>query len=216
MEDFSLIHWCLEHLNYWTIFILMTIESSFIPFPSEVVVPPAAYLVAQGKLNGTMVIISSLGGSLFGAIINYYLALFLGRPLVHKFAESKVGHMLLLSKRKVEHAELYFDKHGAVSTFVGRLIPGIRQLISLPAGLAKMKMPIFLLFTTLGAGIWIVVLYLLGLWAAQIPGINTTDKLVALVSEYSHIIGWSIFGIVALLLVLWWIRRSLRKSKTSC
>lgn len=152
MESVAFIQWCLDHLNYWTITLLMAIESSFIPFPSEVVVPPAAYKAAGGNsdLNVFLVVIFATIGANIGAIINYYIAYFVGRPLVYKFANSRFGHMCLIDEAKVQNAEHYFDKHGALSTFIGRLIPAVRQLISIPAGLAKMKLSTFLLYTTLG------------------------------------------------------------------
>jgi membrane protein DedA with SNARE-associated domain len=140
----------------------MTIESSFIPFPSEVVVPPAAYKAAAGELNIFLVVLFSTIGACLGAIINYCLALWIGRPLVYKFAASRLGHLLLLSEAKIENAEKYFVKHGIISTLIGRLIPAVRQLISIPAGLAKMRFGIFLLFTALGAGLWNVILAVIG------------------------------------------------------
>ena len=148
MESVAFIQWCLDHLNYWTITLLMAIESSFIPFPSEVVVPPAAYKAAGGNsdLNVFLVVIFATIGANIGAIINYYIAYFVGRPLVYKFANSRFGHMCLIDEAKVQNAEHYFDKHGALSTFIGRLIPAVRQLISIPAGLAKMKLSTFLLY----------------------------------------------------------------------
>lgn len=152
----------IDSLHYFGIFILMTIESSFIPFPSEVVVPPAAYLAAQGKMNIFLVILFAILGSLAGALINYYLAMWLGRPLVYALAEKKWAKFLLLSPGKIEKSERYFLKYGSLSTFLGRLIPAVRQLISLPAGFTKMPLKAFLLFTTLGAGIWVCVLAALG------------------------------------------------------
>ena len=155
MESVAFIQWCLDHLNYWTITLLMAIESSFIPFPSEVVVPPAAWKAANNdNMNIYLVVLFATIGANIGALINYYLAKWLGRPIIYKFANSRFGHMCLIDEAKVQHAEEYFDKHGAVSTFVGRLIPAVRQLISIPAGLARMKLGTFLLYTTLGAGLW--------------------------------------------------------------
>ena len=159
MESVAFIQWCLEHLNYWTITLLMTIESSFIPFPSEVIIPPAAYKAAvNDELNIYLVVLFATIGADIGALINYYLAKWLGRPIIYKFANSRIGHMCLIDEAKVQHAESYFDKHGALSTFIGRLIPAVRQLISIPAGLARMKMHTFLLYTTIGAGLWNTIL----------------------------------------------------------
>lgn len=169
----KVISWYNEHLNYGTVTLLMTIESSFIPFPSEVIVPPAAYqacnsdnetlhVTSSNFVNILLVILFATLGALIGALINYVLALWLGRPIIYWFADSKVGHMLLLDSTKVQKAEDYFREHGNVSTLVGRFIPAIRQLISIPAGLAKMHIGKFILFTSLGAAAWNTVLAILG------------------------------------------------------
>ena len=163
----QIIDWYNAHLNYWSIALLMAIESSFIPFPSELVVPPAAYKALQpgSGLNIALIVVAASMGALVGAYINYFLAKFLGRPIIYKFADSRLGHFLLLDTQKLEKAENYFREHGAISTFVGRLITVIRQLISIPAGLAKMKLAPFTLYTFLGAAIWNCVLALLGYFA---------------------------------------------------
>ncbi len=196
----ALLQWCLDHLNYWTITLLMTIESSFIPFPSEVVVPPAAYHAASnGEMNVVLIILFATLGAITGALINYFLSLWIGKPLVYRFADSKLGHMLLLSGEKVNKAEDYFNEHGAVSTFVGRLIPAIRQLISIPAGLSKMNLGRFIAFTALGAGIWNTVLAMLGfVLEKSVP----EDKLIETVTHYSHEIGYSIAAIVVVVLAV--------------
>lgn len=182
MESIPFIAWCLEHLNYWVITLLMAIESSFIPFPSEVVVPPAAYKAATtGELNIFLVVLFSTIGACIGAAVNYYLALYLGRPLIYRFAESRFGHMCLLDSAKVENAERYFDKHGAVGTFFGRLVPAVRQLISIPAGLARMNIARFFLYTTLGAGIWNCILAAMGWYIGR----NYSGQLEEKVAEYS-------------------------------
>ena len=131
----TIYNWYKEHLTYGTILLLMAIESSFIPFPSEVVIPPAAYFAARnGDLNVVMIVVIATLGALIGAVINYVLSLLIGRPVVYAFANSRIGHMCLIDAEKVQKAEAYFDRHGAISTFLGRLIPAIRQLISiLPA-----------------------------------------------------------------------------------
>ena len=167
------ISWYNSHLNYGTVTLLMTIESSFIPFPSEVIVPPAAYQACNSDntalhvtpskfVNVLLVILFATLGALIGALINYVLALLLGRPIIYWFADSKVGHLLLLDSAKVEKAEEYFREHGNISTLVGRFIPAIRQLISIPAGLAKMHIGKFILFTSIGAAAWNTVLAILG------------------------------------------------------
>ena len=182
MESIPFIAWCLEHLNYWVITLLMAIESSFIPFPSEVVVPPAAYKAATtGELNIFLVVLFSTIGACIGAAVNYYLALYLGRPLIYRFAESRFGHMCLLDGAKVENAERYFDKHGAVGTFFGRLVPAVRQLISIPAGLSRMNIARFFLYTTLGAGICNCILAAMGWYIGR----NYSGQLEEKVAEYS-------------------------------
>jgi membrane protein DedA with SNARE-associated domain len=158
----SLLEWYMNHLNYFTVALLMTIESSFIPFPSEAVIPFAAWKAAQGELNVYLVVLSGTAGALAGAFINYYLALWLGRPLVYRFARSTIGKMLLLSEDKVHKAENFFLQNGKSSTFIGRLVPAVRQLISIPAGLAEMDLRYFTLYTALGAGIWNIILAIVG------------------------------------------------------
>jgi len=194
MESVAFIQWCLDHLNYWTITLLMTIESSFIPFPSEVVVPPAAYKAASGNsdLNVYLVVFFATLGANIGAVINYYLAYFVGRPIVYKFANSRLGHMCLIDESKVKKAEAYFEKKGALSTFIGRLIPAVRQLISIPAGLAKMKLSTFLLYTTMGAGIWNAILAAIGYY---LQSVVPEDRLMATVTEWSHEIGYIFIGL---------------------
>ena len=164
MEHFfsSVIEWYMKNINYGTITFLMAIESSFIPFPSEVVVPPAAWKAASGDLNIFLVILFATLGAILGALFNYYLAIFLGRPLIYKLSDTRLAHMLLINKEAIQKAENYFLKYGKISTFIGRLIPAIRQLISIPAGLSRMKIFDFLLFTIIGSGIWNIILAALG------------------------------------------------------
>jgi membrane protein DedA with SNARE-associated domain len=166
MEIFqNVFEWYMANLNYWTIFLLMAIESSFIPFPSEIVVPFAAWKAAEGTLSLAGVMLASTAGAMAGAVFNYYLALWLGRPVLYRLADTRWAHFLLIDRTNIEKAENYFVKHGKSSTFIGRLVPAVRQLISLPAGLARMKVGTFLLFTFLGAGIWNLILALIGYFA---------------------------------------------------
>ncbi len=196
MESLSFIQWCLDNLNYWTITLLMTIESSFIPFPSEVVVPPAAYkAAATGELNLWLVILFATLGALFGALINYFLALKLGKPIVYMFANSRVGHMCLIDQAKVEKAEHFFIRYGVAATLVGRLIPAVRQLISIPAGLARMNLAKFALYTSLGAGIWNTILAAMGYYLERVV---PEEQLLETVTRYSHEIGLGIILVVAL------------------
>ena len=206
MESVGFIQWCLDNLNYWTITLLMTIESSFIPFPSEVVVPPAAYKAAStSEMNLWLVIFFSTLGAEFGALINYFLALWLGKPIVYKFANSRFGHMCLIDQEKVETAENFFLKYGVAATLIGRLVPAVRQLISIPAGLAKMNLSKFMLFTAIGAGAWNSVLAGLGYY---LESVVPEDQLIATVSEYSHEIGVAIIiavvAVVAFLVYKGW------------
>lgn len=183
----SITAWYSAHMNYASITALMTVESSFIPFPSEIVIPPAVYvagnpesaLYVTGNYPMDVVLIVLFGtiGAMLGAMINYGLSIWLGRIIIYKFADSKLGHLCLLSSEKVQKAEAYFNEHGKMSTFVGRLIPGIRQLISIPAGLARMNFGQFTLYTFLGAFIWNSVLALLGYIAH-----GQAD----LINKYSH------------------------------
>ena len=194
--------WYAAHMNYASITALMTIESSFIPFPSEVVIPPAVYvaseptsaLCATGNypVDVALIVLFGTVGAMLGAVINYLLSMWLGRPIIYKFADSRVGHLLLLSSEKVQKAENYFNDHGKVSTFIGRLIPGIRQLISIPAGLAKMHFGQFMLYTFLGAFIWNTVLALLGYIAH-----GQAD----LINQYSHELSIIILALVGVVVV---------------
>lgn len=148
--------------GYLGIFLLMAVESSFIPFPSEIVLIPAGYLASSGQMSIFAIMGSALGGSLVGAFINYYLALLLGRKMLKKY-----GKYFFIKESAVDKMDAYFAKHGHISTFIGRLIPGIRQLISIPAGLARMDLATFSIFTTLGAGIWAFILVMLGYFIGE-------------------------------------------------
>ena len=194
----------LDQLSYLNVFLLMTIESTFIPFPSEVVLPPAAYHAhATGEQNVFLLIIVATLGSDMGATINYFLAFYLGRPIVYAFANSKWGHRCLLNEEKVRRSEKFFDDHGVVATLTGRLVPVIRQLISIPAGLAKMNFLKFILYTTIGAGLWNCVLAAIG-WYLQT--IVPEDKLMEKVDEYSEHIKILILAAIAVA-VAYFIKR---------
>ncbi|MBQ5697597.1 MAG: DedA family protein [Muribaculaceae bacterium] len=195
--------WFVENANYLFVFIFMTIESSFIPFPSEVVVPPAAYLACTGTdMNFGLVIVFATLGALTGAFINYYLALWIGRPIVYRFANSRLGHACLIDQAKVEKAEAYFEKKGAISTFVGRLIPAVRQLISIPAGLARMNIGVFALFTTLGAGIWNIILAGLGYWLSLHVSREELFDAIEKYNSYLTYAGYAI-GVFCVAYILW-------------
>ena len=204
-------NWYANNMNYLSITLLMTVESSFIPFPSEIVIPPAAYVAGKEgstlhatdsyPINVLLIVLFGTIGAMLGAIINYLLAMWLGRPIIYAFADSKVGHLCLLSSEKVKKAEDYFNDHGKVSTFVGRLIPGIRQLISIPAGLSKMNFGQFLLYTFLGAGIWNIVLALLGYIA---------HGQMDLIHAYSHELSIAIMALLAVA-VIYFIAKTIIK-----
>lgn len=208
--------WYSAHMNYASITALMAIESSFIPFPSEVVIPPAVYVAASPEsalcvtgnylLDVLLIVLFGTMGAMLGAIINYGLAVWLGRLIIYKFADSRLGHLCLLSSEKVQKAEAYFNEHGKVSTFVGRLIPGIRQLISIPAGLAKMHFGQFLLYTFLGAFIWNSILALLGYVAH-----GQAD----LINQYSHELSVAILVLLGVV-VVYFVAKKIIKSVKKC
>ena len=207
-------NWYAEHMNYATITALMAVESSFIPFPSEIVIPPAAYIAGiEGSslhttdsytINVLLIILFGTLGALLGAIINYLLAMWLGRPIIYAFADSKIGHLLLLSSDKVKQAEDYFNKHGNISTFIGRLITVIRQLISIPAGLCKMHFGWFLFYTFLGAGIWNIVLALLGYIA---------HGQMDLIHAYSHELSIAIVALLGIVVVYFVVKTVIKRFK---
>ena len=187
----------LSNLNYGTILLLMLLESTVIPVPSEFVVTPAAYHAASGQLDVWLVILFATIGADLGASINYVVAYYVGRPVIYSFANSRWGKMCLLSQEKVERSEHYFDDHGIAATLTGRLIPGIRHLISIPAGLAKMNYWKFLLYTTIGAGCWHAILAALGWYLhAIVPEEQLNDK----IAEYAEYIKLVIIGLVILVI----------------
>ena len=200
----------LGNLNYTTVFILMMLESTVIPVPSELVVSPAAYHAAAGNLDMMLVILFATLGADLGATINYVAGFYLGRPIIYRFANSKWGKMCLLNQEKVEHSEKYFDNHGMVATITGRLIPGIRHLISIPAGLAKMNYWKFLLYTTIGAGVWNCILAALGWYLHTIvPEEQLHDKIL----EYGEYIKWIIIVLVIIAIAYFAIRRFIKKKR---
>lgn len=201
----------LGNLNYTTIFFLMLLESTVVPVPSELVVSPAAYHAAGGHLNVFLVILFATIGADVGASINYLAGYYLGRPIIYKFANSHWGHLCLLNQEKVEKSEKYFYDHGVVATLTGRLIPGIRHLISIPAGLSKMPYWKFLLYTTIGAGVWHAILAALGWYMHSfVPESQLEEKLV----EYGDYIKWGIIGIVLVVCSYFLFKYLLNKKKS--
>ena len=200
----------LNNLNYGTIFFLMMLESTVVPVPSELVVSPAAYHAAGGNLNMWFVILFATLGADLGATINYVVAYYVGRPVIYRFANSQLGRLCLLNQQKVEKSEKYFYDHGMVATITGRLIPGIRHLISIPAGLAKMHYGWFLLYTTLGAGAWNIILAALGWYLHTIvPEEQLHDKIL----EYGDYIKWGIIAIIVVVAAYYGIRYVVKKRK---
>ena len=204
----KLITWYSAHMSYASITALMAVESSFIPFPSEVVIPPAAFVAGQPEsvlcvtgnylLDVLFIVLFGTLGAMIGAIINYGLSVWLGRIIIYKFADSKLGHLCLLSSEKIEKAEAYFREKGNVSTFIGRFIPGIRQLISIPAGLSRMHFGAFLWWTFLGAFIWNCILATIGYVAA-----GQMD----LIKEYSHELSVAILVLVGVVILYFAVKQ---------
>lgn len=194
----------LDQLSYPVIWFLMMLESTVIPVPSELVVAPAAYHAAGGSMNIWLIILAATIGADCGATINYLAGYYLGRPIIYRFANSKWGKMCLLNQEKVEKSEAYFNNHGMAATITGRLIPGIRHLISIPAGLAKMNFWKFLLYTTLGAGVWNCILAALG-W--YLHAIVPEDQLTEKIEQYSHYIVLAIVALIAVAAVYFGLKQ---------
>lgn len=204
----------LNNLNYYTIFILMLLESTVIPVPSELVVAPAAYHAAAGNLHVVLVILAATLGADIGASINYLAGYFLGRPIIYRFANSRIGHLCLLSQKKVEKSETYFNDHGMVATITGRLIPGIRHLISIPAGLAKMSYWRFLLYTTIGAGCWHTILALLGWYLHSFVPEDQLDEAILQYGEYIKVVIMVLVAIALVYFLAKWLIKRRRKIET--
>ncbi|HWR67567.1 MAG TPA: DedA family protein [Desulfomonilia bacterium] len=186
MEEIIL--WLVDKISqfgYTGILILMFLESTFFPVPSEVVIPPAGYLVAKGEMNLALVIICGVAGSILGALFNYILAIYLGRPLLMKY-----GKYILFPPERFDRVNAFFINHGEISTFTGRLIPGLRHFISFPAGLAHMNIMRFCLYTALGSAIWVTILAFIG----KFVGDN-----LSLVKQYSQ---QALVGVCAVLIIV--------------
>lgn len=210
----SIISTLLSNLNYGTIFFLMLLESTVIPVPSELVVAPAAYHSAAGNLDIWLVILFSTLGADAGASINYLAGWLLGRPVIWRFADSKLGKLCMLSHEKIEKSEAYFNNYGMVATITGRLIPGIRHLISIPAGLAKMHYWKFMLYTTIGAGAWNCILATMGWYLHTIvPEDQLHDKIL----EYGEYIKLVIVALVVIAIayftIKWFMKRKSNKAQ---
>jgi membrane protein DedA with SNARE-associated domain len=198
------IDWYIVHINYWTIWLLMTIESSFIPFPSEIIMPPAWWKAFQWLLNPWLVLLSWWLGALFWALINYYLALWLWRKIIYSLANTRIAKILFINTDSIQKSEIYFRKHWKISTFIGRLIPAIRQLISIPAWLSKMNIWHFVLYTFLGASIWNIILFVFWyvLWQNW-----------EIVKEYNHIFTNAIYWLIIILVLFFVIKYFYKRNK---
>ena len=206
----------LNNLNYWTVFLLMFIEGSVIPAPSELIVPPAAYRAAAGELNIFLVVLVATLGALAGSTANYFAAYYLGRPMIYRFANSRLGHLCLLNQQKIEQAEKYFYDHGVVATLTGRLLPGIRQIISIPAGLSKMKFWKFALYTTIGAGIWNCVLATLGWYLHSFVPLDQLNSKIEEYNSHIQIIVVAVLVLIALIAgLMWYFKRKKKKASIS-
>ena len=204
------IPWILAHLTYPWIGFLMLLESTVIPVPSEVVVPPAAWIALTGdQLNVILVVLIATLGADLGSTVNYVVARWVGRPIVYAFADSWMGKLCLLNSQKVQSAEKYFDDHGATATLIGRLIPGIRHLISIPAGLARMNYWRFIAYTTLGAGLWNIVLACIGYALTAVA--KSPEEVAALAEKYSHEIGYGILAVVVVGIVYLIVKKKRKK-----
>ena len=200
-------NWYEQNMNYGSITLLMAAESSILPVPSEFVIPPAAYIALkpESSLNIFLVILFGTIGALIGATVNYFvLGMLLGRSVMYKFADSKIGHLLLLSSEKLKKAEDYFNKHGKISTFIGRFIPVVRHFISIPAGFSKMNFAAFAIFTFIGAGLWNCCLAFLGYLA---HGQANT------IQEYSHEMSIGIVVVTLLVIVYFIVKKVVKKKK---
>lgn len=207
----QLYNWFKQHMGYGAIILLMAIESSIVPLPSEVVVPPAAYfsLQANSNLEFWLVIVTATVGAYIGSAINYGLSMLIGRPVFYAFADSKIGHLFLLNREKLEHAEDYFRRKGSISIFFGRLLPAVRHLISIPAGLSRMNFGTFSFYTVIGAGLWNVVLAMLGYLLYRI--VPDDSQLFVQLEHYSHYL--KIAGFVLLAIVASYIAYKIYKNK---
>ncbi|MCF0202457.1 MAG: DedA family protein [Bacteroidaceae bacterium] len=199
--------WIFQNLNYWTVTLGMILESSIIPFPSELVVPPAAFKAAAGELNIFLVIVFATIGADIGAIINYAGSYYLGRPLVYAFANSKFGHACMINEEKVKKSEEFFNEHGVMATLTGRFIPVIRQLISVPAGLSKMNFWVFLAYTTLGAGLWNCILAALGYY---LHSVVSWEELQGVLHDYDKEMKIVIFAILGLAILFFYIKKKVK------
>lgn len=211
METLPFIQWCLAHLNYFSVTVLMAIESTLLPMPSELVVPPAAYMAAaDGRMNIVLVILFATLGANIGSIINYFLGVWVGRPVLLKFASSKLGRLCMLNEEKILKVEKFYRDKGAWSVFVGRLLPGVRHLISIPAGIAGMKFSTFLLYNTLGAALWNIVLAACGY---ALESVMPMSELFGAIVKYSHFFYLAVVIGLCVTLGIFFVRSRILKAR---
>lgn len=203
----ELLEWALANLNCWVVFLLMVMENSVVPLPAELIVTPAAYKAANGELSLLWLILLSTLGTTIGAIINYYLSLRLGRPLIYRFADSRWGRFFFLSSKKLAYAEDLFRRKGNVSTFIGRLLPAGRQFISIPAGLARMNFAAFVFYTTIGSAIWNCLLIGAGYYLSYLL---PEDEIAPTIERYGMQINIAFFALLALVVIFYALRRKKR------
>lgn len=206
----AVLEWCLAHLSYWVVFVLMVMENSVFPLPAELIVAPAAYNAANGEANFWLLLLLTTAGSTAGAIINYYLSLWIGAPMIHRFAESRCGRLVGLSSKRLSHAEELFRRRGNVAIFLGRILPVGRQFISIPAGLARMNVLSFIGFTTLGSALWNLFLMGIGYYlAALLP----PDQIAARLVEYSNWVTFGFIGAIAAAVVWHYAKRYVERRR---
>lgn len=210
MELAGLIAWALDHLSYGVVFLLMLLENSVVPLPAELIVTPAAYKAANGEMDAAVLIVVSTLGSIAGAIVNYYLSLWIGRPLIYRFADSRWGRLMFLSGKKLEYAENLFRKRGNISTFIGRLLPAGRQFISIPAGLARMNFGAFVFYTATGSAIWNSLLVGAGYYLSYLL---PEDEIAPALEKYGMQVNVVFFALLFVLLAGYAARRYMRRRR---
>lgn len=204
----ELVEWAIEHLDYWVVFVLMILENSVVPLPAELIVTPAAYNAANGEMSAALLILVTTVGSTIGAIINYYLSLWVGRPAIHHFAETRLGRLCGLNRHRLERAEDLFRRKGNLSTFIGRILPAGRQFISIPAGLASMNIAAFIFFTFIGSALWNSILVAAGYYLSYLL---PPEEIAPTIEHYGMQINIVFFSIIGAVIAYYAIRARLRR-----
>ena len=204
----GIIEWAMANLSYWVVFLLMVMENSVVPLPAELIVTPAAYKAANGEMNVVLLIALTTLGSTLGAIINYYLSLWVGRPAIHHFAETRLGRLCGLNRHRLERAEDLFRRKGNLSTFIGRILPAGRQFISIPAGLARMNIAAFIFFTFIGSALWNSILVAAGYYLSYLL---PPEEIAPTIEHYGMQINIVFFSIIGAVIAYYAIRARLRR-----